>query len=311
MTSVFGITAPVFILIGIGFVLIKSNLLNKTHVGGFGTFVVYLALPSLIISTLTKTSLDHIIQPTFMIIYAVASLGSFALGFIIYRKFFNKTFSNSALNSFGGAMSNSAFIGYPLLLQSFSNPPVAAFTMALMVESILLLPVALFFLEVGESHGKGHSKRSVITQISKRLISNPVILAIFAGIVLALLNIQLPTFIDKSVGLLAQAAAPVALVFIGATLASSQWHGKLDDAGMVALFKLVVHPALVFLMIVLMPSMGANLSKAAILIASVPMVSIFPIIGSKYGQGPQAASTMLVTTILAFFSISAILWLYH
>lgn len=311
MAAVLNITAPIFILIAIGFFLIKAKLIEKTHIGGLGTFVVYLALPALIFNTLTKTAISDVIQPVFMIIYAAGSLLTFALGFLVYRKLFNKSFTYSTLNSFGGSISNSAFIGYPILLQTFSDPPIAAFTMAVIVESILILPLGLLLLELGETHGKGHALHKLLLQIGKRLLSNPIILSIVFGLLLSTLNIHLPSVFEKSIGMLAQASAPVALIFIGATLAASKWQGKLNDVLTVASFKLLVHPAMVFMMILLLPPLGGDLPRAALLIAAAPMVTIFPVISSKYGYGPQAASTLLVATVLAFFSISFILWLTH
>ncbi len=304
MHSVFNITAPIFLIMGIGFALGKTKLLDRSHIGGFATFVLYLALPSLILKAFSTGTFSSTFNPVFIVAYMLGSFATLALGFVIYRLVLKKSFSISALNSFGGSISNSAFIGYPLLLQTFDHPPINAFTMILTVESAMILPTSLLLLELASNQGNGHSIGRSLLGIGKRLITNPVIVAIVLGILISTTGLNLPNVLNQSINLLAQAAAPVALVFIGATLASSDWHGKASDIGLVALFKLAIHPLFIFLAFTLAPAVDPLLKISAILIASVPMVSIFPVIGSRYGHGPQAASTLLVTTVAAFITIS-------
>ena len=47
----------------------------------------------------------------------------------------------------------------------------------------------------------------------------------------------------------------------------------------------------------------------AVTLACVPMLSIYPIIGQKYGQEGLCAAALVATTAASFLSISAILWL--
>jgi len=56
--------------------------------------------------------------------------------------------------------------------------------------------------------------------------------------------------------------------------------------------------------------MPSDLKVAVIIFASVPMFSIYPIIGGEYGEQSFCASTLLITTVLSFFHIECIAALF-
>ncbi|WP_098418579.1 hypothetical protein [Marinobacter sp. LV10MA510-1] len=71
--------------------------------------------------------------------------------------------------------------------------------------------------------------------------------------------------------------------------------------------KLLIHPLLVGLIIWLLPPFNPELQLAAVLLAAMPMMSIYPIFGTQYGYRNFTASTLMLTTITAFITISLIL----
>ena len=77
---------------------------------------------------------------------------------------------------------------------------------------------------------------------------------------------------------------------------------------MVSLGKLLLHPLSVFAMLWLLPPVAPELRAAAILYASMPMLSIYPILAQKYHEEGFCAVTLLVTIAVSFVTISAVLW---
>ncbi|MEZ5448919.1 MAG: hypothetical protein R3E89_07930 [Thiolinea sp.] len=51
------------------------------------------------------------------------------------------------------------------------------------------------------------------------------------------------------------------------------------------------------------------LQKALIIISAVPMLAIYPIIGERFGYRSVCANTLLVTTVVGFFSLTVVLGL--
>jgi len=81
----------------------------------------------------------------------------------------------------------------------------------------------------------------------------------------------------------------------------------------IAFGKLVVMPTAVALVLALLvwaglPPLSPELKSAAILMAAMPMMSIYPMLAQAYGQEDVAAPALLVTTLASFFTLSSLLW---
>ena len=109
--------------------------------------------------------------------------------------------------------------------------------------------------------------------------------------------------------MLAMSSAAVSLFVIGGSLVGLHIKGLVRDVSAIALGKLLLHPLAVGLMVWLVPPDDATLRAAAVVFASVPMLSIYPILAQKYGFEGFCAAALLLATVLSFVTISLILWL--
>jgi predicted permease len=126
----------------------------------------------------------------------------------------------------------------------------------------------------------------------------------------------------QTIGLLADAASPVALFTIGAVLARSQLltltgHALaplLRDYLPVALFKLFFHPLLVFLVGASLIALGVAMTRFVLMVlvltAALPSASNVSMLAERYGaDNGRVARIILVSTAAAFFSFSLIVGL--
>ncbi|WP_417682857.1 AEC family transporter [Roseibium sp.] len=303
MLSVLSITAPIFILIGLGFLAVKSGILPAAAAPGMGRFVLYFSLPALIFGTLSRMEFSEVIEPNYLLVYASASLFALLVGVILHRKLVGNTLPLSGVKGMGMAVSNSAFIGYPVLLQVFGEPPAQAFAMSLMVENLLIIPLALIIIESG-GRDDSTSRRQHFATVFTRVLKNPLVLAIGAGMLVSLLQLPLPQVIDKTLNMLAQTSAAVALFSIGGVLVGTSIRGNVSAIPAVVAGKLLLHPLLVFLLLMLVPGMDQDLRLSMLLLASMPMFSVFPIIAGNYGFGQTSASILIITTLMSFFTLT-------
>lgn len=309
MLQILSTTLPIFILMAIGYGAVRSQLLSKDLLAGVGKFVLYFAVPSLIFKNLSESRLQEIVDPYFLSAYGLGSLACFILLFLFFRLVFNNSMTESSLKGFGSALPNSIFIGYPLLLQAFDEPPIAAFTMVLLIENLLIFPLALIMMDIGAAKNSRQNMAELFKNIAIRLAKNPVLIAILAGAAASIVDFELPSIAAKVVSMLAQASPAAALFFVGGLLVGTTIKGSVRSITAVTIGKLIIHPLLVAGCILLLPDFDPRLQLTAVLLAASPMLAIFPIIGAQYGHGPISASIMLVTTVSSFVTISAALWL--
>ena len=304
MTDILSIIAPIFLLIGLGYLSVRGGLLGSEQIRGIGSFVIRFALPALLIHSLATRPVEEILNAGYLLAYGLASLTAFAAGFALAR-WRREGLAAAALNGLGMSASNSGFIGYPVVVVVVG--PLAALPMALcmLVESLLMVPLTLILAEAGRQNGG--SVREMALEIARRLAGNPVLIGILVGLGLALLELRLPAILLRPLEMMAQAAAPAALFVIGGTLCGLRFAGMLADAAQVALGKLVLHPLAVYLAFGLVPGVTPELKSAALLFASAPMFTVYPLLAQQYGLGERCAAALVVTTLLSFFSMSLLL----
>lgn len=231
MLAVLGITAPIFILIAIGFVACRFGIISRDQAGGMGRFVITFALPALVIRALLERPLADVIDWYYLLAYGLGSLLVFGLGYAFARFVRKDSLSGSALTGLGVSVSNSGFVGYPILVMAVGAPAGVALALGMMIENLLMIPLALTLAELGRQNEGGIGR--ALRGTAYNLIRHPVLIAITAALTMALLELHPPPVMMKVIDMLATASAPVALFVIGASLSGMKPGGMLMDVGQV------------------------------------------------------------------------------
>jgi len=124
----------------------------------------------------------------------------------------------------------------------------------------------------------------------------------------------LPEPVLRAINLFALSSAGLSLFVIGGTLVGLPLAGLGQQIMPIAFGKLVLHPLAVFAAVMALPMLGLaalepSLRMAAVLLAAMPMMGIYPILAQSYGKEDLGAAALLVTTIASFFSLSGLIWL--
>lgn len=309
MLQIFQITAPIFLLIGLGYAAAMSAVLSREQVRGIGTFVITFAMPALLIKTLGTSPIQQTMIPGYLIAYTLGSFVTFVTAFCVSRWLRRDDLTGSAINAMGMSVSNSGFIGYPLVAAAIGSPAVLGMAMGMLVENLLLIPLALVLAEAGKQQGGGWL--TVLRMTFARLLKNPVIIGIVLGLCVSLLGVEIPPLLLKPIDMLAGVSAPLALFVIGAGLFGMRARGVWVDAAWIASGKLIIHPLAVLCAFLLIPGVDPVMKAVGVLFACSPMMSIFPILGQRFGLEDRCSATLLVATVLSFFTISVALILIN
>jgi predicted permease len=306
MLDILLITVPIYVLMGLGYVAGRSGMLAASEMRALGKFVVNFALPALLFRALSQKPIREIFDGRYLLAYALGSLVVFAGAFALTRYARHKDVPYSSMFAMGASFSNSGFVGYPIVLQWLGPPAGVALALCMIVENLIMMPLALAVAESGGVHGDDWRKAA--RKSFAMIIRNPMVISIFAGFAVALLGIPLPDWFNKSIGLLANASTAVALFVIGGALVGLEPRGMLGEASAVAFGKLVVHPLVVFGFVLLTAPVDAKMRAAAVAYAAAPMLSIYPILAQKYGYERFCAAALVGATVISIVTVSAILW---
>lgn len=309
MLDVLAITSPLFILIGVGYLMVKTGVIDRADIPALGKLVITFALPALIFRALAQRDFETIFDLGYLAVYGGGSLLSFALVMLISSMFQGRTLTESAITGLGASLSNSGFIGFPLLLALMGPVAPVVLALTMLVENVLMIPLVLTLAETGSSQNIGWVR--ALGLALTRLSRNPIIMAILLGLGFSLLGIRLPAPLAKAVDMAAAAAGAVALFAIGGTLVRLSVTGMAWRIALPLTGKLVVHPLMVLLLLWLVPPFDPVLQIGALVAACSPMLSIYPVLSARYGMDQEAAATLLATTLASFFTISLAVWLLN
>lgn len=304
MLQILSITTPIFILIGLGFFAVRFNVISREQIRGLGSFVITFALPALVLKALSNNSFQEVMNWQYMLAYTAGSLAVYLLGLLFALRLRREPLTTGAITALGMAVSNSGFVGYPIVAMLLGPAAAIGLALNMLVENLLIIPLSLILAEAGRQQG---STAKVLGETAKRLARTPLILAMLTGLLLSLLEARLPAIPGKVVEMLASASAPVALFVIGGSLYGLKLNGLFAELRMIAIGKLILHPLAVFLLFALLPDVDPVLMVAGVMFASSPMLSIYPIFGQRFGVEGRCAAALLFTTLMSFFSISLLI----
>lgn len=313
MLDILAITGPIYLIIAAGYATTRGGLFARADMRVFGKYVINLALPALLFNALSQRSVAEILNPVFVAAYALGSLLAMGLGVAWARRVAGKPLSASAFIGMGMSCSNSGFIGFPLVAQVL-GPVNAGIGLALcmVVENFLLLPLALALADsdVGDSTATSRAQRwrQALGQSLRGVLTNPMIHGIAFGFAFSLLGWRLPDAAARAVNIVAASCGAISLFVIGGSLVGVATRGLLRDVSAVAVGKLLLHPLAVLLCVWLLPPMARELQIAVVVFAAVPMLGIYPILAQKHGHDGPAAAAQMGTTVVSFFTLTALLW---
>jgi len=311
MTSILSITGPIYLAIALGYVCTRSGWFSRADMRVFGQFVVRLALPGLLFSTVATREIADILNVSYLLAYLVGTLVVITLG-LAWGKRQHQPNTDNVMAAMGMSCSNSSFIGYPILLLTLA--PVAAVALALnmIVENLVVIPLLLVLAERGRHHGG--SSWQMLQRTAWQLAKNPLIIALALGLTVALMRWHLPEPLSRSINLFATASAGLSLFVIGGTLFGLPLKGMGRQIAPIVVGKLLLHPlavalATLALPLIGLPALAPHLQLAAVMLAAMPMMSIYPVLAQSYGKEDLGAAALLATTVASFFTLSGLLWL--
>lgn len=306
MLNILSITGPIYLSIGLGFAATRRGMFSKTDGQVLARFVLNFALPAMLFNALSQRNFSEVMNPNFLLAYGAGSLLSFAIGFVVWRVWRQKSLAQSGMVAMGVSCSNSGYVGYPILLQFLGPAAGLGLALSVLVENLLVIPLALAVAESGQTEHLSW-QRTVLESI-KRMVKIPMMQAIVVGLVFSMLGWHLPEVLSKTINLFSASTAAIALFVNGGSLVGMRMVGMIQEVRWITLGKLVVHPLAVGLMLMVVGPIEQSLKISAVLLAGMPMLGIYPILAQRHGQEGFCAAALLVTTVVSFFTISLILW---
>ncbi len=311
MPETLSIVVSIFGLIGLGYLSARTGLLPVSAGDGLSAFVFTLAIPFLLFDTLATADFRGVSPWRVWIAYFLSFAVLWALGHVTIRRLFRRDARAGIVAGAASAYSNTVLLGIPIIQAAYGEEGVvfliviiAIHTPVMMLASILLNEWAL---AAGEGATGAGSRADAVRRLGTLLLANPIFLGIAIGVLWRLAGFGIPFVLAAIIEPLARSAGPLALFASGMALVKFGMARQIAPAIAISALKLLVMPALVFLVAhaIGLPPLGI---AVVTLTAACPTgVNVF-LIASRIGTGEALASNaLLISTAAGVASVT--LWL--
>ncbi|MEC9342549.1 MAG: AEC family transporter [Pseudomonadota bacterium] len=309
MFDVLFLVLPLFGVILLGYVSGRITRLPLDGLAWLNFFILYLALPAMFFRLLAKTPLSQFGNLGFIATTTFATLVVFTAVFLLAGLRNGGNVGEAAIQGFGGAYGNIGYMGPPLAFAVFGPEAGVPVALIFCFENAMHFTLAPLLMAFHERRAGGIL--SLVAEILRRIFTHPFILATIAGVAAAAFEFKMPTPAERLLDVLAAGAAPCALFAMGVTAALRPLKRVPVELGYIVPVKLVLHPALVLVLLVLVvPETERLWIETAVLLAALPSATNVFVIAQQYGVWQErASSTVVISTMAAVISLTAIIYL--
>ncbi|MBS4538305.1 AEC family transporter [Clostridium sp. D2Q-11] len=297
LLSVLSQVSVLFILLIIGIVLRKVNILNDTLGKGLSNLIIYATLPALLI-----TSMNYDFSPEMLnnglLILAIGPLVYIFVGLIAYLYVKINKIENpeKGIYLFITIFPNVGFMGYPVVEVVFGKIGIFYAALFNLWFNILLWTLGIILVSTKEK-----------TKINLKMLLNPGTISIAIGLSLFLFSVKLPGPIYDSLNSLGGTTIPLAMLVIGSMLGESSVHGVLKNKLLIGstFVRLILMPLPLLIVLSLLPLPTIVVGTAAIVMA-MPSAANAAIFARRYDSEYKLASEgVFLSTLLSIITIPA------
>lgn len=296
IVTAFNAVVPTFLLIGIG--ALADRMFPKLHMETLTRLAIYFLIPALVFAALANTDLTIGDASRLSLAYLVYIIVLGVIAMIGSRGLQPTEMRGVVVSTLFG---NTGNMGLPITLFAYGAAGLDRAVVILVVSLILMFAIGPSMLS-----GKPGNVRDRIVE-ALRL---PPIWAAVLGVGINLAGWSMPVSLDRSVGLLADAAIPIMLLSLGVQMRRS-WVWSLSGPALRATgLRLVAGPVVAFGAAALLAL--AELDRnVLILSAAMPAaVTMFVVAVEVDGDYAGVARTVVATTVGSIFAITAVLYFF-
>lgn len=291
--GLFDLQVMMFLLMAVGVVLRKMNIITKEGKGMLTDLVIDLILPCNIISAFYMP-MDHSVFVSGVEILIISILIQIFCTFIsgiLYREVPKE---KRMVLQYATVCSNAGFLGNPVAEGLYGS-------VGLLYASVYLIPQRIVMWSAGVSYfTECPSKKEVV----KKVLKHPCIVAVEIGIVLMVTQVQLPGFLSSAIENVGGCTTAITMMLIGTILTDVDMRHILTRTTVAYSFiRLVFIPAVVFAGCWL-ANIDSVVAGVSVTLAAMPAGTTTAILAMKYhGDEEFATQCVVLTTMLSMAAI--------
>lgn len=303
LSSVSGVFV-ILVMVAIGYILNERGWFDENSTRMISKLVTQVALPAYMVTTIMKdftaeqlkTLLPDLRYPviSMLILFAASTVISRAVRIkSSHVGLFESMFFNS----------NTVFVGLPINLALFGDRSLPYVLVYYMANTTFFWTLGVWLIQ---RDGMGKAKINLLATLKK--IFSPPLMGFIIGIILVVLHIKLPSFLQSDLTYVGGLTIPMSMLFIGIAVSNagiSRMRFNRDSIW-ILIGRFLCAPALMALLVI--PShMEILMKQVFILQAAMPVMTNAPVVSKLYDADTDYAAIMVTETTLMSIIVVPIL----
>lgn len=298
-------TMPVFLVMILGWWLKKINFISDDFVSVADKVVFKVALPVLVFKDIASADLSGDFNWSFVLFCFFGTCIFFGVTWLFAEVFIK---DKAMIGSFvqGSFRGSAAILGIAFAQNIYGSSGLVPM---MIVASIPLFNIFSVIVLMRSANAGEKDKKAVLYKTLKGIVTNPIIIGIFAGIPFALLHVTFPPIIEKTVASVSSLSTPLALIAIGGSFSTGAALKKWKPTVIASIIKLIVIPGIFLPVAVGMGFRNEEMVALLILTGAPTTVSSYIMAKNMGNDNVLASGIVVMTTILSSVTLTGIIFI--
>lgn len=298
-------TMPIFLMMVVGYVLKKIKFVDEKSVSVMNKLVFRVFLPALLFIDLATQDFSAIWDTKFVVFCFVGTL--ICIGFAALESLLFKNKDDRGEFIQASYRSAAATLGIAFMSNIYDNVAMVALMIIGSVPLYNVTAVVILSLTTPE-RDKVTGKKALAVKTLKSIVTNPIIISVFAGLLWSELSLPKPEIMFRSLTYLGNVASPLALIVLGACFEIKDIKEKFVPTFAAIVNKLIVF-SLIFIPIgIYLGYRDEKLVALLIMLGSATTSSSFIMARNMGHEGKISSGSVMLTTLFSSFTLTV--WLY-
>lgn len=293
ISNLLNLLGEMFLLLLIGAVLRKVNILTGESKTTLTDLVIWLILPCNIINSFCmEFSMERLRAFAVIIMVGISiQLLCFVLSKLLFR---GHNPGQRKVLQYAILVSNAGFMGNPIAEGVFGEA-------GLMYASVYLIPQRIVMWSAGIAC---FTKADKWINTLKKVVTHPCIVAVYVGLVLMITGWRPPLFIGTTIKMVGSGTTYLSMILIGTIFADIKWNRIVTPTVVGYTFvRLVIIPLVTYIGCTL-ANIDPLITGVSVLLAGMPAGSTTAILASKYdGDYLFATKCVVFSTLLTLITV--------
>lgn len=297
------VVLPLVFLMFIGSFLRRINIFDEDFLRKLNKITYCVLLPVLLFNNIYTSKVSGEIDLEFIIFFVILALAVIGILLIVIPKY-EKDNRNRGVLIQGLFRGQFVFFGIPLMANIFGDEGLVVLStlIAIIVPIYNFLAVIILDLFTDERH---NYKATIIS-----ILTNPLVIGSLLGIAASVLQIKLPSALNKTIADISKTVTPISLMILGGVIQiCSIWKNR-KKLILIAAVKLFIIPSITALVAIFFGYRGVELGAVLSMIAPPTAVASYTLAQQHDCNDELAGQIVFFTTLISPFSIFLFIFVF-